>query len=154
MTSRERFLHTIRFKPVDFPFVRAIGGWQETGEKWRKQGWDGTPLHQIFGTDLLLNVGVYYGPVPRFERKIIEEDEATVTFVNHEGIIMREFKEHRDSSMPQFVKFPVENESDFDKLAEERLQVNFGRVGLNKQLVYTIRIWQKEFNRKIKKRNL
>ncbi len=125
MTSRERFLRTIRFQKTDMPYVGAVGGWQETHDRWRREGWDGRPLEEIFGTDRTLGVGVYYGPTPRFEYKVLEEDERTKTYVNHEGIIMRELKVYNSSSMPQFLKFPVENEADFDKLCSERLGLNF-----------------------------
>jgi uroporphyrinogen decarboxylase len=37
---------------------------------------------------------------------------------------MREFKEHSDTSMPQFVRFPVENPDDFETFAAERLALN------------------------------
>ncbi len=126
MTPRERYLHTLRFEPVDMPFVRAIGGWAETGERWRREGWDGRPLHEIFGTDLVMGVGVYYGPVPRFEYQLVEEDETHRVYINHEGILMREFKQYSgNSSMPQFLKFPVETEADFDAFCHERLGAMF-----------------------------
>jgi uroporphyrinogen decarboxylase len=67
---------------------------------------------------------VYYGPAPEFAHEVIEEDERTVVYVNHEGIVMREFKEHRDTSMPQFVKFPVTDADDFEQLAAECLSLN------------------------------
>jgi len=126
MTTRERFLCTLKFEKPDKPFVKAVGGWLETGERWRKEGWDGKALHEIFDTDLLYNTGVYYGPVPRFEYKVVEEDETTRIYVNHEGIIMREFKDYSgNSSMPQFLRFPVETEEDFDHICAERLGLNF-----------------------------
>jgi uroporphyrinogen decarboxylase len=126
MTSRERFLHTVRFETSDKPFVKAAGGWQETRERWQREGWDRRPLHEIFGTDLLLNTGVYYGPVPRFEYKVVDEDETTRVYINHEGILMREFKQYSgNSSMPQFLRFPVETEEDFDNICAERLGLNF-----------------------------
>ncbi|NLF03249.1 MAG: hypothetical protein GX601_19970 [Anaerolineales bacterium] len=123
-TGRERFLQTLNFERADPPFVVSTGGWQETVDQWKTQGWDGRPLHEIFGTDLIIGVAPYYGPAPDFAYEVIEEDERTRTYVNHEGIVMREFKEHRDTSMPQFVKFPVENDADFDKLVAERLVLN------------------------------
>ena len=107
MTARERFLRTLDFQPADPPFVRSGFAWQETLDQWRQQGWDGRPLDEIFGTDPLLRVDVYYGPAPQFAYEVLEEDERTRTYVNHEGIVMREFKEHRDTSMPQFIKFPA-----------------------------------------------
>ena len=123
-TARERYLQTLEFQPADPPFVRNVFPWQETAEQWRQQGWDGSPLNEVFGVDSLLWVAPYYGPAPEYEYTVLEEDERTRLYVNHEGIIMRELKEHRDTSMPQFVKFPVENRADFDQLVPERLALN------------------------------
>ena len=124
VSPRERFLRTLDLRSADPPFVRLSGAWKETRELWKSQGWDGRPLDEIFHTDKILAAAVYYGPVPRFQRKVLEEDERTCLFVNHEGIVMRELKEHRDTSMPQFVRFPVENLDDFEDLASERLALN------------------------------
>ena len=123
-TARERFLRTLDFQPADPPFALCSGAWQETLDQWRTQGWDGRPVHEVLGTDVLLPVAVYYGPAPRFSYEVLQEDDTTRTYVNHEGIVMREFIEHRDTSMPQFVKFPVENDADFDRLEAERLGLN------------------------------
>ena len=123
-TARERFLRTLDFEPADPPFVLCSGAWQETLDQWRTEGWDGRPLQEVFGTDALLAVAVYYGPAPQFSYTVLEEDETTRVFVNHEGIVMREFKQHRDTSMPQFVKFPVAGEADFERLRAERLVLN------------------------------
>jgi uroporphyrinogen decarboxylase len=123
-TARERYIQTLNFQPADPPFVRPSYGWQETMALWRQEGWDGTPLDALFDLDTLLWVAPYYGPAPEFEHQVLAEDDRTVVYVNHEGIIMREFKEHRDTSMPQFVKFPVENMADFRQLVAERLQLN------------------------------
>ena len=65
-TARERFLSTLHFQPVDEPFVRCSGAWVETLDLWRQQGWNGRPLSEIFGTDELLRVDVFYGPMPEF----------------------------------------------------------------------------------------
>ncbi|MBM4460385.1 MAG: hypothetical protein FJ011_21920 [Chloroflexi bacterium] len=123
-TSRERFLDTLEFKNVNPRWMRTSGAWQETLDVWRTQGYEGQPLDPYFGVDHIMRVDPYYGPVPEFEHTVIEEDDRTVTYINHEGILMREFKQHRDTSMPQFIKFPVENETDFEKLRAERLALN------------------------------
>jgi hypothetical protein len=132
MTSRERFLNTLDFKPVDVPWVRGYTFlWQETDAVWRMQGYEGPKLGshgeglpERFGLDELLRVDPWYGPVPEFELKVIEEDERTRLYVNHEGILMRELKTHTDASMPQFVKFPVETREEFEVFARERLTLN------------------------------
>lgn len=123
-TPRERFLQTLSFQPADPPFLRPTGAWEETQVLWRQQGWDGTPLAEYFGLDQLPDISPYYGPAPAFTYEVIAEDELTRTYVNHEGIVMREFKEHRDTSMPQFVQFPVATEADFERLVPERLALN------------------------------
>jgi len=125
MDSRERFLRTLEFKPANPPWVRGgLGLWDETIERWRAEGWDGTPLDEFFGGDELVHVAPYYGPAPPFAHQVLGEDETTVLYVNHEGILMREFKINRDMSMPQFIKFPVENEAEWRTFAAERLALN------------------------------
>ncbi|MDQ1301295.1 MAG: Uroporphyrinogen deCOase protein [Chloroflexota bacterium] len=123
-TSRQRFLDALEFKNVNPRWMRTSGAWQETLDIWRTQGYEGQPLDQYFGVDRIVRVDPYYGPVPEFEHTVIEEDDRTITYINHEGILMRELKQHRDTSMPQFIKFPVESAADFEKLRAERLVLN------------------------------
>ncbi|MFP4564064.1 MAG: uroporphyrinogen decarboxylase family protein [Spirochaetia bacterium] len=123
-TSRERFFDTCEFKPVDRKWVRwGSFVWPETEKMWRTQGYDGTPLDEVFGLDRLERVDPYYGPLPEFSHEVVQEDERTLTYINEEGILMKEFKEHSDTSMPQFIKFPVENREDYQKFKKERLQL-------------------------------
>jgi len=98
--------------------------WRQGGYEGPELGWHGEGLAQRFGLDELLRVDPWYGPVPEFEYQVLEEDERVKLYVNHEGIVMREFKEHSDTSMPQFVRFPVQTPEDFEKLAAERLVLN------------------------------
>ena len=131
-TSRERFLGTCGFGMSDPPWVRwGAFTWPETGDVWSAQGydgpqpgWHGEGLTERFGLDELLRVDPWYGPVPEFEYEVIEEDERTKVYVNHEGILLREFKDRPDTSMPQFIRFPVETREDFENFAAERLTLN------------------------------
>ena len=134
-TSRERFLQTCAFETADPPWTRAHSGlWAETLAVWRTQGYErpgldewGQGLAERFGLDEYVPVDPWYGPVPEFAYEVIEEDERTKLYINPEGILMREFKEHADTSMPQFVKFPVTNVEEFERLAAERLALNADR---------------------------
>ena len=130
ISPRERFLRTFDFQPVEGGFTFFLGAWQQTLDLWKTQGWDGQPIEKVFDIDVLLQVGVYYGPAPAFSYEVLEEDELTRTYINHEGIVMREFKEHAETSMPQFLKFPVETGADFEHLAAERL-------GLRREVRFT-----------------
>ncbi|MCL4506167.1 MAG: hypothetical protein M1434_11655 [Chloroflexi bacterium] len=118
---RERFIQTLNFQPAHPPFVRNFGAWEETQRLWRERGWDGRPLDDIFNTDTLLRVEVGYGPAPEYTHQVLAEDETTCTYINHEGILMREFKQHRDTSMPQFIRFPVVDKASFSTVETERL---------------------------------
>lgn len=124
-TSRDRFVDTLDFKVPSRPWVRwGAFLWDETVERWRQEGWDGSPLDDYFELDRLVRVDPWYGPVPEFAYEVISEDRDTVTYVNHEGIVMREFKKNHDMSMPQFIKFPVESEAEFERFAAERLALH------------------------------
>lgn len=136
MTQKERFLATVGFKKPDFPFVRFMPGWNETMKRWKNEGWNGRSLDKIFSTDAILNLGYYikgatfhhiYGPVPPFSRETVKENEHIRLVINEEGILMKEFKNYTDSSMPQFLKFPVRTRKDFRKFQQERLQPNFSQ---------------------------
>ena len=125
-------MRTLQFKQADPPWCRAYAFvWPETGAVWRTQGytgpelgWHGEGLPERFDLDELVRVDPWYGPVPEFSYRVVEDDDRTRLYINHEGILMREFKEHSDTSMPQFVKFPVETPEDFEKFAAERLALN------------------------------
>ncbi len=131
MTDRERFLNLMDHKPVD----RCVYGiwcsnaWPETVERWKKEGYD-PDNPPDFNTDKWLAFGGWFFPSPPFERKVIEEDEKTVVYVNHEGITMKERKDNPYSSMPQFIRFPVESREEYRKFYSERFNANLtARIG-------------------------
>ena len=82
-TSRARFMQTLDFERADPPWVMLMGGWQETMDLWRTQGWDGRPLEAIFGYDRWLRVDTYYGPAPyshtRSSRKTSDPSPTSTT---------------------------------------------------------------------------
>jgi uroporphyrinogen decarboxylase len=126
MNARERFLATMRFQPVDrLPFMPHFGAWAATYAAWRKAGLpERFNVDAAMGVDPKLTVPVYFGFAPAFERVPIGEDEHTVTYRNHEGILLRELKVDPDLSMPQFLEFPVRTREDFEAL-QPRLRLNF-----------------------------
>ncbi len=128
MTPRERFLATMRYEPVDRVPFRLFGAWPETVERWKREGYD--HRKPLFQGDHWEWLGEWFFPNPPFERKVIEENARTVLYINHEGILMRERRDHRDSSMPQFLRFPVENPEDFHHFREERMKPDLAaRIG-------------------------
>jgi uroporphyrinogen decarboxylase len=81
----------------------------------------------------------WFLPTPPFAHEVVAEDENTVTYVDHQGIVKREFKNNPLSSMPQFVRFPVETREDFRKFWKERMRLDLSeRLGPD---------WRKELRR-------
>jgi hypothetical protein len=114
----------MRFQSVDRPPYWPSYPWQETVKRWIGEGFrEGTDLRAMFSAEAPIFVGIYYGPMPRFEEKVIEENDHTRVIMNHEGILMRELKERTETSMPQFMKFPVETLDDY-RAMRWRLQPN------------------------------
>lgn len=87
MTDRERFLNLMNYKRVDRCVYGVwTGVWAETVERWKTEGYD--PSQELlFDIDQWEWQGGWFFPNPSFERKIIEEDEHTGLYVNHEGIL-------------------------------------------------------------------
>ena len=128
MTHRERFLAAMDYKPADRVPFWGFGAWPETVDRWIKEGYD--PKKPEVIEDPKYWEGVWFDPNPPFEHKVMEEDENTVTYINHEGILLRERKDNPYSSMPQFIKFPVETREEFRAFWKERMDTGLaGRIG-------------------------
>jgi len=131
MNDRERFLNVMNYKTVDRCVYGVAGAWPETIERWKTEGYDPDNPPR-FDTDRWEWQGGWFFPNPPFEKKILSEDAETVLFINHEGITMRERKNNPYSSMPQFVKFPVETREEFRRFYKERMQPDLSaRIGVD-----------------------
>ena len=130
MTERERFLATMNYQSRDRAPFWHWGAWPETLERWQREGWDPDSFDLNMGADRRLVYGGWWQPQPPFEHRVVGEDEETVLFINHEGILMRQRKDQPMSSMPQFVRFPVASREDFRKFWAERMTPDLeARIG-------------------------
>ena len=130
MNARERFIKNMTFQPTDRPIYKPYPGcWNAAFLRWRSEGYEGTDnywdflISNPFGMDPSESVGIGYGMCPGFERVDVSEDETHITYVNHEGIKLREMKAGGELSMPEFLDFPVKTREDFQKILP-RLQLN------------------------------
>jgi uroporphyrinogen decarboxylase len=130
MTERERFLNLMSYRPVDRCVYGVwTGAWPETYERWKTEGWD-PDAPSPYAIDRWEWQGGWFFPDPPFAREVIEEDAATVLYVNPEGILMRERKDNPLSSMPQFVRFPVSSREEFRRFRRERMRPDLAaRIG-------------------------
>lgn len=130
MNSRERLLAIMNYQDADRCVYGVMtGGWPETIERWKNEGFD-PEAGPLFATDRWEWQGGWFMPNPPFAYEVVEEDDRTITYINHEGILMRERKDQKFSSMPQFVKFPVTNREEFRAFYKERMNPNLEhRIG-------------------------
>ncbi len=130
MNHRERFLRVMNYQPVDRCVYGVwTGAWPETYEVWKTQGYD-PAKEPYFQVDNWCWQGGWFFPNPPFAREVIAEDDNTITYVNYEGILMRERKDNPWSSMPQFLRFPAETPEAFRAFMRDRMQPDLGaRIG-------------------------
>ena len=130
MTDLERFHECMEYRPVDRTPFWDWGAWPETRERWKSEGYDPDRDKPAAGADQRNFFGGWFKPNPPFEKKIVEEDDIHVAFINHEGILIKENKKNPASSMPQFIRFPVENREDFRSFWRERMKPDLNaRIG-------------------------
>ena len=123
MNDLERFRVAMQYRNVDrAPFYEFMWPtWPETAERWAK-GSGYVEGKTDFGCDEWAVEFSWFWRQPPFEREILSEEEEYVTFVDPQGMVMREFKKNPLSSMPQFIRYPVETREDFRKYWRERMQ--------------------------------
>lgn len=120
----------MEYQSVDHAPFWSCGGWPETTERWKKEGYDPDRLEPASVTDRKAWFGGWFHPNPPFERKVVQEDADHIVYINHEGILMKEMKNNPYSSMPQFLKFPVATREEFRTFWKERMQSDLAaRIG-------------------------
>jgi len=122
MNQRERFLNYMQFKPVDRVPLMDMGVWDETFERWHHEGlpkWITNLRHLEDYLHLDLSFNVNWLPIndqlyPYFETQVLEETETEQIIRDGMGVTLRQRKWYR--TIPQYIRFPVENEADYEAL--------------------------------------
>jgi len=124
MTNRERWLKAIRFEDTDRPVrFEALGIDQNTILRWQKEGVENLKNEGDFylqsGFDLpapvMIGAHLHPGFFPEFELKVLEDDGKRQLIQTQAGILQEVFTDGA-MSIPHFVKFPVENPGDWQKI--------------------------------------
>lgn len=122
MNSRERFLATIHCAPTDRRFRYEHGTWPSTQARWEQEGYpQNAEFGKYFAMDPLVRIMIQSGFTdspyfPKFDETTIEETAECRVFRDGDGIFKKELKTGRDTSMPQFLKFPVADRADWATL--------------------------------------
>ncbi|MCL2664148.1 MAG: hypothetical protein FWE82_00900 [Defluviitaleaceae bacterium] len=122
MTQRERYIKCLTFQKVDRIPNMELGVWPETIARWHTEGLDGSvtdlhSLHKRFGMDksfnmdwMPINCGVY--PPPDWHTETQTDEWEIIA----DSIGNRLKRGKKNASIPQFYKFAVETEADFEKI--------------------------------------
>ena len=141
MTTRDIFLETCQFGSIARTFRWEVcGAWGSTMERWRGEGMPAeAAFHDFFGMDFHVGFLNFQGEtgivtgftgspyVPPFPSDVIAEDETTTTTRDGDGIIKRNLKVRADTSMPQFLEFPVRDRKDWERVRDEHLHLQPAR---------------------------
>ena len=122
MTEGERFLRYMQFQSVDRIPLMEMGVWPETLERWHDEGlprWVTSLRHLEDYLRLDRSFNINWLPInhefhPLFEPKVIEETDDEQIVVDENGVTYRQRK--RLKTIPQYLRFPIENEDDYDRL--------------------------------------
>jgi hypothetical protein len=122
MTQRDRFLRFMSFEPVDRIPLMDLGVWPESLEEWHHQGlpkWvtEFRHLESYLGMDVSWNVNwlpLEQELFPPPERQVLEDDGTNQVISDERGVVFRQQKHYK--SIPQYIRFPVRNEADYDAL--------------------------------------
>ena len=130
MNDLERFRACMAYEPVDHTPFWDWWAWPETVDRWRSEGFDPDRPSPASICDQRQAFSGWFFPNPPFEREVVEEDDRHVVYVNHEGILMKERKDQPFSSMPQFLRFPVQTRAEFRAFWKQRMQPDLAaRIG-------------------------
>jgi uroporphyrinogen decarboxylase len=150
MNSRERFLATMTFEKPDRAPLWEFGYWGGTIERWYREGlpkrrglnpaigygqaayaeggsWDEIErlpefdVHDALGLDEgLRRISMNNFICPCFEPKVLEDHGEWVVKTDEWGITKRDRKD--GGTLPHFLRGPVQNREDWERLKGERLQ--------------------------------
>ncbi len=128
MPHRDLFLEIMNYGAFDRMPVVHWSEWPETRERWHREGLPpGVGIRKHFGVDAhWTSLGVEVGLFPAFEERTIEEDADSRLYVDKEGVVCREWKEH--SNIPHYVDFTLKTPKDWEKHYLPRLQPDPGRL--------------------------
>ncbi|NLG28067.1 MAG: hypothetical protein GX557_09155 [Chloroflexi bacterium] len=108
MNSRERFLATARYQQRDRLFQWEMGPYEETIERWQREGLPKDSTWEFYGGyDRYEVVPVSAYLCPAFERETLEETAEYETYRDHDGVIKRKRVDAEPPAMPQYLDYPL-----------------------------------------------
>jgi len=123
MTTRERYVNTLKYRPVDRIPNMEIGMWGQTRERWLREGMPESVSYLLLAGDShfrldgaegsALNAA---GPVPPFQYRVLGDTAEYLTFVDERGRTRRGLKvdgKWTSICMDTYLDFPVKDRATF-----------------------------------------
>lgn len=111
----EKFDNTVRAEALPLPL-----GLESAEDRCFAQDFD---VHEYFEFDKgFAKVPVNLGMEPPFKRRILEEDDESVIFIDEWGI-KQKVNKNDDVFYPMYLSWPIKDRGDFEKLRQERFQI-------------------------------
>lgn len=135
MQTANPFIRTLLYQPVERVPDIEFGFWDQTIRRWKREGLP-SYLPETFFDPLLneyfdmdswpaIHIPVDYGMHPPFDEEVLEEDDRIRVSRGSDGVVRRHFKSGSDeSSIPQFISYPVKTMDDFKRLQNERYRLD------------------------------
>lgn len=136
MTTRERFRRVLHWEKPDRVPNMEFGYWKKTIEVWRGEGLPPDCATNaaverrlgLEGLSTLPRLPVHNGPWPPFEEETLEVRGDRRIVRNEDGVLCE--MTDSDSSIPRYLRYPIESRADWERLRQERLDPGAaGRVG-------------------------
>lgn len=120
MTPHERFLRCMHFEAVDRAPFWDFGTWPSTLRRWQRESLGkGNNAPEYGECDAFVQCavnGVDLWMLPRFEEEVIDDDGAFITYRTDRGIVERVPKSRDETTMPDYIDFPVKTRADWERL--------------------------------------
>lgn len=84
--------------------------------------WDYDVNHYFGFDEGIITIPYDFWIYPKYEKTIISEDERFIEIISTDGIRKKMFKDNSSPAMP--IKWPIKNRDDWEKLKEERFNLN------------------------------
>ncbi len=117
MRNLDRFVATMTYKDFDHPPLLGEGAWGDTVERWHREGLEeGKYWTDYFGVKVfdIDGHGFDDGMYPKFEERVLKDDEHERIFVDSNGITRRDIKSNM--SLPEWIDFPIKDRASFEAI--------------------------------------